>query len=61
MELLGTSPDVRQGELFHGASTRDHDAANRALARLRARFGDAALLRARPRAGHLPEARFTWE
>jgi len=31
MELLGTSPDVRQGELFHGASTRDHDAANRAL------------------------------
>lgn len=61
MELLGTSPDVRQGELFHGASTRDHDAANRALALLRARFGDAALLRARPCAGHLPEARFTWE
>ncbi len=61
MELLGTSPDVRQGELFHGASARDHDAANRALARLRARFGDGALLRARPRAGHLPEARFTWE
>ncbi len=61
MELLGTSPDVRQGELFRGGSTRDHDAANRALARLRARFGDGALLRARPRAGHLPEARFTWE
>lgn len=61
MESLGTSPDVRQGELFHGASARDHDAANRALARLRARFGDGALLRARPRAGHLPEARFTWE
>ena len=61
MELRGASPDARQGELFHGASTRDHDAANRALARLRARFGDAALLRARPRAGHLPEARFTWE
>ena len=61
MELLGTSPDVRQGELFRGASTRDHDAANRALARLRARFGDGALLRARLRSGHLPEARFTWE
>ncbi len=61
MELLGTSPDVRQGELFRGASARDHDAANRALARLRARLGDGALLRARPRAGHLPEARFTWE
>ena len=61
MELLGTSPDVRQEELFRGASTRDHDAANRALARLRARFGDGALLRARLRSGHLPEARFTWE
>ena len=49
MEVRGASPDIRQGELFHGASTRDHDAANRALARLRARFGDGALLRARPR------------
>ena len=61
MEVRGASPDIRQGELFHGASARDHDAANRALARLRARFGDGALLRARPRSGHLPEARFTWE
>ena len=61
MELQGSSPDTRQGELFRVASGRDHDAANRALARLRARFGDGALLRARPRAGHLPEARFTWE
>ena len=60
MELRGASPDARQGELFRGAS-RDHDAANRALARLRARFGDGVLLRARPRSGHLPEARFTWE
>ena len=61
MEVWGVSPDIRQGELFHGASARDHDAANRALARLRARFGDGALLRARSRPGHLPEARFTWE
>ena len=61
MEVRGASPDIRQGELFHGASARDHDAANRALARLRARFGDGALLRARSRPGHLPEARFTWE
>ena len=49
MEVRGASPDIRQGELFHGASARDHDAANRALARLRARFGDGALLRARSR------------
>ncbi len=61
MEVRGTSPDVRQGELFRDASVHDHDAANRALARLRARFGDGAILRARPQAGHLPEARFTWE
>ena len=61
MEARGACQDARQGELFHNASARDHDAANRALARLRARFGDGALLRARPRAGHLPEARFTWE
>ena len=61
MEVRGACPDIRQGELFHDVSARDHDAANRALARLRARFGDAALLRARPRPGHLPEARFTWE
>ena len=61
MEVRGASPDIRQGELFHGASARDQDAANRALARLRAQFGDGALLRARPRASHLPEARFTWE
>ena len=61
LEVRGASPDIRQGELFHRASARDRDAANRALARLRARFGDGALLRARPQPGHLPEARFTWE
>ena len=61
LEVRGASPDIRQGELFHGASARDHDAANRALARLRARYGDDSLLRARPHSGHLPEARFTWE
>ena len=61
MEVHGACPDIRQGELFDGVSARDHDAANRALARLRARFGDGALLRARPCSAHLPEARFTWE
>ncbi len=45
MEVRGGRPDIRQGELFHGASAWDHDAANRALARLRARFGDGALVR----------------
>ena len=40
---------------------RDLDAANRALARLRAEFGEEAVVQARLTDGHLPEARFTWE
>jgi protein ImuB len=40
---------------------RDLDAANRALARLRAEFGDEAVVHAKLADGHLPEARFTWE
>ena len=40
---------------------RDLDAANRALARLRAEFGDDAVVRAKIIDGHLPEARFAWE
>jgi len=41
--------------------TRDLDAANRALARLRAEFGDESVVCAKLTDGHLPEARFTWE
>ena len=41
--------------------SRDLDAANRVLARLRAEFGDNCVVRARLADGHLPEARFTWE
>lgn len=40
---------------------RDLDAANRALARLRAEFGDEAVVQAKLKDGHLPEARFAWE
>ena len=40
---------------------RDLDAANRALARLRAEFGDDAVVQAKLKNGHLPEARFAWE
>src|SRR4029077_20619807 len=40
---------------------RDLDAANRALARLRAEFGDDAVVQAKLKNGHLPEARFSWE
>jgi protein ImuB len=42
-------------------ATRDLDAANRALARLRAEFGDESVVCAKLTDGHLPEARFAWE
>ncbi len=53
------SPDP--GRLFAAHTRRDLTAAGRALARLRAAFGENAIVRARLRAGHLPEARFAWE
>jgi protein ImuB len=48
-------------DLFEKKPPRDPGAANRALARIRAEFGDDAVRRARLRDGHLPEARFEWE
>jgi protein ImuB len=53
-----TSEQLR---LFTEGSSRDVDAANRALARLRAEFGEHAVVSAKLTDGHLPEARFTWE
>ena len=50
-----------QLHLFAEQPARDLDAANRALARLRAEFGDEAVVRATLKDGHLPEARFAWE
>ena len=50
-----------QLRLFSERPERDLDAANRALARLRAEFGDGSVVRARLTYGHLPEARFKWE
>ncbi|MCH7549955.1 MAG: hypothetical protein IH969_10550 [Candidatus Krumholzibacteriota bacterium] len=40
---------------------RDLDAVARAFARLRAEFGDTAVVRAALRDAHLPEARFEWK
>ena len=51
---------AQQG-LFVEQARRDLSAANRALARIRAEFGEQAVVRARVTEGHLPEARFTWE
>jgi protein ImuB len=52
---------VEQLRLFSEGPKRDLDAANRALARLRAEFGDNAVIQAKLKDGHLPEARFGWE
>ena len=50
-----------QPGLFAARPRRDLAAANRALARVRAEFGDEAVVRARLVEAHLPEARFAWE
>ncbi|MGH7847439.1 MAG: DNA polymerase Y family protein [Candidatus Binatia bacterium] len=49
-----------QLRLFAEQPARDLDAANRALARLRAELGDNSVVHAQLTDGHLPEARFTW-
>lgn len=49
-----------QLQLFREGPKRDLAAGNRALARLRAAFGESAVVSARLEPGHLPEARFTW-
>lgn len=60
-ELTGVPLDLEQTCLFAHTPRRDLDAANRALARLRAELGSAAVARARVCEGHLPEATFLWE
>ena len=51
---------MQQG-LFVERPRRDRAAADRALARVRAEFGDEAVMRSRLAEAHLPEARFAWE
>ena len=51
---------AQQG-LFVERPPRDLAAANRALARVRAEFGDGVVVRARLAEAHLPEAQFAWE
>jgi protein ImuB len=49
-----------QAQLPGCRSGRDLEAANRALARVRAELGEAAVTRAALREAHLPEASWTW-
>jgi protein ImuB len=50
----------QQLDLFATQPRRSRQAGDRALARLRAEFGDDVVVHAALRAGHLPEARFHW-
>ena len=61
LEAEACAATAEQLRLFSEGPKRDLDAANRALARLRAEFGDDAVVQAKLANGHLPEARFTWE
>lgn len=58
-EFVGASPE--QMALFAEQHRRDLKAANRALARVRAEFGDGAVCAARLVEAHLPEARVAME
>lgn len=60
LAALGVEVPAGQLELFAERPRRDLEAANRALARVRAELGDRAVTRAEPCEGHLPEARFRW-
>ena len=57
----GTKARREQLRLFARQPKRDRAAADRALARIRAELGDAAVTRARLREGHLPEGSFAWD
>ena len=61
LQACGLPADDEQLRLFAAGPRRDRTAAARALARLRAEFGEYAVVVAKLRQGHLPEACFTWE
>lgn len=60
LQLEGQRTDPRQIALFRTRARRDLEAAERALARLRAALGPQAVTRPSLRAAHLPEARLQW-
>lgn len=66
LEAEGVPATLEQVRLFEealapGRKRRDLAAGDRALARVRARYGDDAVVRARLKEGHLPEASFAFE
>lgn len=61
LHATGVSATQRQLSLLHDAPQQQLDAAQAAFAKLRAQFGNNAVVRARLYDGHLPEAQFGWE
>lgn len=61
LEARGAPARRDQLELFAERPRRDLSAASRAFARVRAEFGRLAVVWARLRHAHLPEAGFSWE
>lgn len=61
IEAHGRAIDREQLDLFAERPRRDPAAGGRAFARLRAEFGRLAVVWARLRRAHLPEAGFDWE
>lgn len=61
LTATGTPATEEQLRLFVERPRRDLAAADRALARLTAEFGEGAVVVAALRDGHLPEASFAWE
>lgn len=61
LDVEGAAAEEEQLQLFRINPHRDLAAAERALARLRAELGDAAVARARAADRHLPEGAFLWE
>lgn len=61
VELQSTRVHPQQLALLLGAPQRDLEAAARALARIKAAFGDTSVTRAHLLDRHLPEASFCWE
>lgn len=61
VDVEATPAAHKQLHLFEKKPKRDLEAAGRAFARLRAEFGEHAVMKATLRDGHLPEARYEWE
>lgn len=61
LRVRAATPERGQLALFAERPRRDIEAANLALARVRAEFGDRSVVRACLHASHLPENRFAWE